>query len=81
MARSHGAYTMSSNLLVQEIKRATKETEGSLLDPNAFSLKGGMMEDRISAEAADLLNNMIFEQHYGKGKANDARGEPKEEGK
>lgn len=28
IARSYGAYTMSSNLLVQEIKRATKESEG-----------------------------------------------------
>lgn len=38
------------------------------------------MEDRISAEAANLLNNMIFEQHFGKGKASAARGMPEEEG-
>ena len=71
LAKSYGANTMSANLLIQEIKRATKEAEGSLRDPDAFSLKGGMMEDRISSDVAALLNEMIFEQHYGKKRVKD----------
>lgn len=38
------------------------------------------MEDRISAAAAEMLNTMIFEKHYGKERAKEAMGLTKHEG-
>lgn len=59
ISSGHGARTMSSSMFVQEMKRARKEYEGSLLDENHLSRAGGMVEDRIGKDAADKLYAMM----------------------
>mmetsp|Transcript_12453 Transcript_12453/g.24083 ORF Transcript_12453/g.24083 Transcript_12453/m.24083 type:complete len:389 (-) Transcript_12453:80-1246(-) len=55
ISAGHGARTMSGTMFVQELKRARKEFEGSLLDENHLSRAGSMVEDRIGEAAADKL--------------------------